>query len=159
MCAPKLILSCPDVDADDPVQTLVLYQQFQSSVFDSTALESQAAQELNARLIELYGTDDYATVVSIWQSNPASVPVGGEWGIAHAATTLLQVEIQRGLGASNADLADFGSEQVARWYAREAIARCNDGTAYWMNPLNWTEDSRLDYYTPRLFVEWYLSQL
>lgn len=97
--------------------------------------------------------------MGIWQSNPASIPVDGLWGIAHAATTLLQLEVQRGLGASNADLVAFGNEQVSRWYAREAVARCNDGIIDWMNPLNWGEDSRLDYMTPRLFVEWYLNQL
>ena len=122
-------------------------------------MESQATQELSARLIELYGTNDYAAVVGIWQSNPATVPVDGSWGIAHAATTLLQLEIQRGLGSSNTDLNTLGDVQVARWYVREALAECADGNQDYLNPLTWSEDRRLDYYTPRLFVEWYLAQL
>lgn len=142
-----------------------LYTQFQSSGFDSAALKSQATQELNTRAIELYGTSDIATIVNGWQINPATIPTDGVWGFSHAAITLFELEVMRLGGATDAALIQYANEQIRRWYAREFNVRCMDGVAEPLNPLTWDkpapglEDSRLDYWTPRVFVEWYIAQL
>ena len=149
---PKLTLSCPTVDIDNPAQVGVVYQQFLDSGFNSTALSIQATQELGDRMTELYGTTDIATVVSMWQADPTLVPVDGSWGFSHAAQSLLLLQ-----SSSNPTLD--AQEQIEYWYVREAIARCNDGISDWLNPLLWSEDSRLDYWTPKAFIEWYLTQV
>jgi hypothetical protein len=107
----------------------------------------------------LYDTTDKATVVALWQSNPATVPLDGSYGLSHAAQALLALEGIRLSGGSNAAIQAEADKQIAYWYSREAIARCGDGINEWLNPLNWSEDSRLDYMAPRLFAEWYIAQL
>lgn len=137
----------------------VIYQQYQSSGFDSTALSTQATQESEVRMVELYGTTSYPAIVAQWQSDPSSVPTDGSWGFAHAAQSLLLLETNRANGATNTQLAVTAQQQIERWYVREAIARCKQGIDPWLNPLLWNEDSRLDYWMPLLFINWYLTQL
>lgn len=146
---------------DNPVETQELYQTYQTTVSasDQVALYSQASLELDAALQLLYGTTDKGAVVTLWQTNPSSVPIDGSYGLSHAALTLAELEILRVSGTSTSDLQIVANERIAYWYSREAVSRCNDGIANWLNPLNWDEDSRLDYITVVLFVEWYFTQI
>lgn len=137
----------------------MVYQQFQGDGYDSVTLAAQASQELDARLTEVYGTTDKFAIVTGWLANPSSVPAGGEWGLAHAAISLLELHAAYIKGAAPNELVSLGEQHIARWYAREAVARCNDMTDPWPDPLAWHEDSRLDYWTPRAFIEWYLTNI
>lgn len=157
---PKLITTCPEIDLTDTAQTQELHQDYQNTVSagDQSALTVQASQELDARLIEEFGSTDYQTALLAMQANPNDY-VDGRWGLSHAALTILELETLRLSGASNIEIENYANNKLAYWYSREAIARCNDNITNWKNPLNWSEDSRLDYMTPFLFVEWYLSQI
>ena len=114
---------------------------------------------MNDRLIEFYGTSDLSTVTGIWQSDPTTVPVAGEWGFSHAALSLNILQVARVGGATNNQLQVLAQQQVERWFAREAVSRCNNGLINWLNPLLWSEDSRLDYWSPFIFINWYMAQI
>lgn len=151
-------LSC--IDLNNPAETAGLYNQFLTSGFNTPALESQASQELDAGLLLLYGTTDKSAIVALWQSDPATVPLDGSYGLSHAAQTLLALEVIRlSGGGSNAAIQAEVDNQLAYWYSREAVARCNDSIEDWLNPLEWNPDSRLDYMAVKLFVDWYLAQV
>lgn len=135
----------------------MIYQQFQSSGFNNTALDTQATQEAQDRMQQLYGSTDLAVIVGMWQSDPSTVPVDGSWGFSHAAQSLLLLEAANSAGTSDSVLAELSQQQIAKWYVRESIARCSDGLSNWMNPMAWSEDSRLDYWMPLLFITWYLQ--
>lgn len=149
---PKLTQACPDVDLNDTVAVLSLYQD---SGLISTA---QTSQELDARLVEAYGTADYLNATQQWQADPTSI-FDGQWGFSHAAQSLSELEVMRTSGSPVSDIQTRGDELTAYWYSREAVSRCSDGISDWMNPLNWSEDSRLDYVAPRLFIEWYMGEI
>ena len=154
---PKPVASDVAAASDD------LLTRFKKNGFDNAALSTKANQELNALLVAKYGTNnsvdpgDYGSVIEYWLSNPTDPVLQGDGGFGHAALTLLYLEELRLGGASNAAIQTEADKQVARWYTREAQARCNNGTIeHWLDPQAWSEDSRLDYWTPRKFVEWYI---
>lgn len=142
----------------NPVQTGLLYSEFLNSEVDQNALIILTTQELDNRLIEEFGSTDYLNALNTIQSSPANF-ADGRWGFSHAALTILKLETLRLSGGNVSEIEQLSFEEVAYWYSKESIARCNDDITDWLNPLNWSEDSRLDYMTPRLFVEWYLNQL
>lgn len=142
----------------NPIQTGLLYSEFLNSEVDQNALIILATQELDNRLIEEFGTTDYLNALTTIQSSPANF-ADGRWGFSHAAITIFKLETLRLSGGSVSYIEQLASEEIAYWYSREAISRCADNITDWLNPLNWSEDSRLDYMTPLLFVEWYLTEI
>ncbi len=168
-CVATLDCSCTTISFDSsPIPKAVkssvaaasndLYIRFQDHGFDNKALNTSATTELNKRLFDRYGTNDYLVVTERWKMNPTDTTlIEGDWGFGHAAYTLAYLEILKARGAPQREIQAEADKQVERWYAREAQARCNSGVENWLNPQKWSEDSRLDYWTPRVFVEWYIG--
>ncbi|MDB4461448.1 hypothetical protein N9043_00710 [bacterium] len=150
--------TCPEIDLNDGESTKALYQDYLDTDVDQSTLYYQASQELDFRLIEEFGSNDYLNALNVISASPADF-VDGRWGFSHATLTIGKLEILRLSGATNSEIESKSFDELSYWYSREAIARCSDEITNWENPLNWGEDSRLDYMTPFLFVEWYISQL
>lgn len=134
---------------------MALYQQ-NIALAENPALAVQARQELDLRLIEEFGSTDYQNALLTIAANPANY-IDGRWGLTHAAITISKLELLRVSGATTQQITELSESEIAHWYSREAVARCNDGLGF--DPINWGEDSRLDYMSLVLFVEWYLSNL
>ncbi len=170
-CVATLDCSCTTIDfGSSPIPKAVasdvaaassgLYARFEGRGFNNVGLKKSATEELNKRLLAKYGTKDYLEVTKRWKNNPIDTTlIKGDWGFGHAAYTLVYLEILKASGAPRKEIRAEADKQVARWYAREAQARCNSGTGNWLNPQEWGEDSRLDYWTPRVFVKWYIDNL
>lgn len=133
------------------------------------SLKQSAESTLAIKLLDLYGTSDYADVVSIWLEDPAATTVqltslDPNWGLTHAVQLLILLKSLSDGGANNEFLSSKYREEVERYYVREARARCaGAGTtgpiAEWLNPSLWGEDSMLDYYSPLLFGKWFIDNL
>lgn len=175
--------SCTSVDYDDPVQAQSVYDLYlgQYTQSERNTHEAQMLQEANARNLQKFGTTDLA-IIGEWNNFPLPLNIpplanpndaditSGLYGWGHSAESLYLSLYQAQLsGASDSQLIQLGEELKIKWFVREAQARCRQ-TAYppteeWLNPLAWTEDgnygtnedSRLDYYMPLLFIDWFLQ--
>lgn len=184
---PPAYPDCTAVDYEDPAAAQSVYDLYlaQYTQAERDAHSAQALIEANARNLAKWGTTDLATIAEFINGFPippfpplanATDPdiTSGIWGWGHAAESLYLTgglyQAQLG-GATDAQLIELGDQLIKKWYVREAQARCRQ-TAYpptveWLNPLAWTqdgnygtnEDSRLDYYMPKLFIEWFISNL
>lgn len=154
----KLISSCPDcpeINLSDPAQTGSLYQDFLSSSVNQDALLISSTAELGTHV-------DLATIFADVINDPAAyIGVDPDYGVGHAALTYLWLT-----DPSNSILDDFPEVQnagtveeiLAYWYSREAMARCADCIDCWEDPNCWNEDSRLDYMTVIILVNWFNDQ-
>ncbi len=93
------------------------------------------------------------------QNDPNSY-IDGQWGFIHGAAGVLAMKTAWDATGSIEAVRSVQAQQIAFWYTREAIARCEKrDAADYRNPMTWGEDSRLDYAVVIFFTEWYLSQL
>lgn len=161
--------SCPTGDYDNVAESVEAYQCWVANPAYTQAYRdskySDNAVLLDTHLQADYGTTDKLTVVGLWIANPVDpLLLNGDWGYAHAALSLLELQDAQAAGATNAELIQLGYEQKAKWYLHEAKPRCEGDNVHpavveWQDPNNWYEDSKLDYYTPAIFIDWWLSQL
>ena len=161
--------ACPGgVDLEDPSQVAPIYTRFLTEYTQAyrDSLVVSSSSELNAHLQSDYGTTNYLAVVGIWAANPTDpLLTTGAWGYGHAALSVQELQIMQATGSTDAEIIARGEELKAHYFVREAIARCRGlGTQQgavvdWLNPASWYEDSRLDYYTPLLFIDWFIGGL
>jgi len=160
--------NCPDFDENDKAKAHELHSTCWLGAYDVAYRDSKKAEAktlLDTHLQADYGTTDYLSVVAQWIANPTDpLLLNGDWGYAHAAISLSKLQTAKAGGASNAELEALGLEEIEHWYRWEALPRCKGVAGHpavqeWQNPNNWYEDSRLDYYTPLLFIEWFLDNL
>lgn len=83
--------------------------------------------------------------------NPALV-ADGRWGFVHAGLTIAELQVS---DDEEVDAAYW----TAYYFTRESIARCGQSGANHLDPITWSEDSRLDYWAVVAYVEWYTTQL
>ena len=146
--------TCTDVDYDIPTEVDQVYGLYlaQYSQAERDAFKAQAEVEMFNRMQQIYGTNNWQVVIANWALDPqAVIDLSPNYGFSHAAQLLTQL-------IQDSTVAD---EKIKRYFVREAQARCagdgGDGPyEEWLNPTVWSEDSRLDYFTPLLFAEWYL---
>jgi len=159
---------CPsEVDIDNPAETEPVYNRWLTEYTEAyrDSLYVQASDELDSHLQSDYGTASYLAVLGMWALDPTdSLLVNGDWGYAHAGLAISELDAMKSAGSSNAEMEARGNELIWHYYVREAQARCRGAggspeVAEWLNPAEWYEDSRLDYYTPLLFIQWYISNL
>jgi len=161
-----LCADCPDFDENDKAKAHELHSTCWLGAYDVAYRDSKKAEAktlLDTHLQQDYGTTNYLLVVAQWIANPLDpLLLNGDWGYAHAALSLIELENAKAGGATHAELEAVGLEQIEHWYRWEAYPRCHGvqdhpAVAEWQDPNNWYPDSLLDYYTPLLFVEWWLS--
>lgn len=141
---------CPDI-LDDRQAVLDYYQDYLNGGYE-TALATQADAEFNSRMIEVFGSNDIGAALLTMAVNPGLVS-DGAWGFAHGGISVLALQ-----GA--ADPVEEDLYQRAYYYTREATARCKDSSIVdHLDPLQWSEDSRLDYYSVVKMNQWYLDQI
>lgn len=160
--------ACPvGVDLNDPAQVHVIYSRFLTE-YSQTYRDSQEATNealMNQHLQSDYGTTDKFIVIAMWLANPTDpLLVNGDWGYGHAALSMAELNTMQSGGSTDAQITQRAQELYEHYFVREAIARCqglggSTPQAEWLNPANWYEDSRLDYYTPLLFIKWFLTGL
>ena len=140
-----------DTELGDRDFVLAHYQDYLSSYSGSqAALAAQADVELAARQLEVFGTNDIGTTVAMMAADPSLVS-DGAWGFAHAGVALLAMQ-----GVTN-PVAE-AAYQIAYYYTREQKARCDQALVSDVrDPITWTEDQRLDYYTVLVYTQWALS--
>jgi hypothetical protein len=151
---------CPtDVDIDDPVQVQEVYDCYEQtySQAERDAQRSQAESEMLLRLQDELGTTDFTSALLLMPLWSGFIP--GEWGFSHAFLLISELEARQLAGDTDQELIDKGNELVRRYYVREAKARCAQGITAWLDPTQWNEDSRLDYFSPLLFTQWWISNL
>ncbi len=140
--------TCPGIDPDDNEQAQALYRQYLASI------GGHLSPILRVGLAELGRRINLSTIFQDVVANPAAY-VDGQWGLSHGALTFLAIQ-----GSANPPME--AGRQLAHWYAREAMARCREGIADWVNPFAWLDagdaDSFLDYAVPVLVVD-YLGYL
>lgn len=127
---------------------------------NQAALITQAAQEMDVRLPEIFGAG--ATIESAlltMQANPDAY-ADGQWGFIHGGAAVLAMQAAWIATGDIDAVKAVQAEQIAFWYTRESIARCEKQDASdHRNPLTWEEDSRLDYAVVIFFTDWYLAQI
>jgi len=157
---------CPDFPIEDKAKCHELHSTCWLGAYGAAYRDSKKAQNkvlLDTHLDADYGTHNYLAVVAQWIANPTDpLLLSGAWGYGHAALSLIELETAKANGATHAELEAIGLEQIEHWYRWEANPRCHGvqdhpAVQEWQDPNNWYEDSLLDYYTPLLFIEWWLS--
>ena len=160
--------ACPvGVDENVPAEAITVHSRWLNEYTQAfrDSQEATVSALLDTHLLTDYGTTDYLTVVGMWIANPADpLLLNGDWGYGHAALSLSELQTMQGAGATDAQIIARGEELKAKWYVREAGARCqglggHDPVEEWLNPAMWYEDSRLDYWTPFLFIDWFTGNL
>ena len=124
------------------------------------ALLDQSAAEMAIRLPEIFGTG--ATIedaLLAMQADPDAY-IDGQWGFIHGGAAVQAMQVAWIATGDINQVTTVQQQQIAFWYTRESIARCEkQDTSDHLNPLTWSEDSRLDYYVVIPFTDWYLSTL
>lgn len=145
------VVCLTDTKLGDRDFVLAHYQDYLSSYSSSqAALAAQADAELAARQLEVFGTNDIGTTVAMMAADPSLVS-DGAWGFSHAGLALLAMQ-------TAADPVAEAAYQVAYYYSREQKARCDQALVSDVrDPMTWTEDQRLDYYTVLVYTQWALS--
>lgn len=160
---PESYPECTDVDYDVPTQANQVYDLYlnQYDQAEREAFKAQAESEMLTRMQELFGTQSWEVLIAGWILNPIQTSImldqlDPNYGFSHVGLMLLN------LPTGNQE--DYLNQEVIKYYVREAQARCrgaggNAPIEEWLNPLEWYEDSRLDYFTPLFFAEWFIDNL